>query len=53
MATIKKVVDEKNYSSAVINNNMKSHADDPFFLKKVEEAREAVRKITLPGSKKR
>jgi len=52
MATEKKANTEKGYSGAILSNNIKSHANDPFFVKKAEEAKIAVSKIVLPERKK-
>jgi hypothetical protein len=41
------------YGNAIISDKVKSHANDPFFVKKLEEAKEALAKITLPGSNKK
>ena len=38
---------------ATVVKGLKSHANDPFFVKKNEEARIAVSKLTLPGTKKK
>ncbi|HZY36312.1 MAG TPA: hypothetical protein VFE53_06665 [Mucilaginibacter sp.] len=51
MAEVKKAVIEKGYGDVVVVDNVKSHANDPFFVKKVEDAKKALSKITLPGKK--
>lgn len=54
MPAIKKA-DSSNISyggGAIVNSSLKSHADDPFFIKKAEEAKVAVSKLVLPGTKK-
>jgi hypothetical protein len=38
---------------ATVVKNMKSHANDPFFVKKAEQAKTIVSKLTLPGSDKK
>jgi len=52
MTTVKKTTGEKGFGNAVLSSDVKKHANDPFFLKKAAEAREAVTKIVLPESKK-
>jgi hypothetical protein len=55
MPAIKKNNDNISYTGkAIVVNDLKSHANDPFFVKKVEEARIAVSKLKLPetGDKK-
>jgi hypothetical protein len=50
------VVRKKNiggYGNAIISDKVKSHANDPFFVKKLEDAKEALAKITLPARNKK
>jgi hypothetical protein len=51
MAVVKKAVIEKCYGDVIVVDNVKSHANAPFFVKKVEDAKKALSKITLPGNK--
>jgi hypothetical protein len=51
MPVVKKAVIEKGDSDVIVIDNVKSHANDPFFVKKVEDAKKALSKITLPGNK--
>jgi len=51
MAEAKKAIIEKGYGDVIVTDNVKSHANDPFFVKKVEDAKKALSKITLPGNK--
>ena len=51
MAEVKKAVIEKEYDDVIVVDNVKSHANDPFFVKKVEDAKKALSKITLPENK--
>jgi hypothetical protein len=53
MPVIKKEVNETQYGGAIIDRNIKSHANDPFVLKKVEKAKQMVNKFGLPGDKKK
>lgn len=54
MPAIKKADNNIRYGdSAVVSDSVKSHANDPFVVKKNEEAKKAVSKLTLPGSKKK
>jgi len=52
MAIVKKAGVEKGHGNAILSNDVKSYANDPFFIKKAEEARKAVSKIILPENKK-
>ncbi|MGY4385356.1 hypothetical protein ACVWYN_002394 [Pedobacter sp. UYP24] len=52
MSTVRKN-DTRGYGSAIITNKVKSHANDPFFVKKLEEAKAALSNITLPGNNKK
>jgi hypothetical protein len=51
MTVVKKAGVEKGYGDVIVIDNVKSHADDPFFVKKVEDAKKALSKIILPGNK--
>jgi len=51
MAEVKKAVIEKGYGDVIVVDNVKSHANDPFFVKKVEDAKNAFSKIVLPENK--
>jgi hypothetical protein len=51
MAEVKKAIVEKGYGDVIVVDDVKSHANDPFFVKKVEDAKKALSKITLPGNK--
>ena len=51
MAEAKKAIIDKGYGDVIVTDNVKSHANDPFFVKKVEDAKKALSKITLPGNK--
>ena len=53
MPPIKKQIDESQHGRAIIDNNIKSHANDPFVLKKVEKAKQMVDKYGLPDDKKK
>jgi hypothetical protein len=51
MAVVKKSVNEKSCGDVIVIDNVKSHVNDPFFEKKVEDAKKSLSKITLPGNK--
>ena len=51
MTTIKKASDKK--SCAIVSSRVKSYANDPYFVKKAEDAKEILSKVGLPGSKKK
>jgi len=44
---------EKGYGRAIVSDKVRSHANDPFFVKKVEEAKEFMRKHPLPDHLKK
>ena len=44
---------EKGFGPAILSNEVKSHSEDTFVIKKVEKARETLKKIGLPASKKK
>jgi len=39
MAKVKKAPTKKGSSGAILSNNIKSHANDPFFVKKLKRLR--------------
>jgi hypothetical protein len=51
MAEVEKAIIKKGHGDVIKVDNVKSHATDPFFVKKVEDAKKALSKITLPGNK--
>jgi len=51
MAEVKKAIIEKGYGDVIVVDNIKSHANDPFFKKKVEDAKKTLSKLILPGNK--
>jgi len=53
MTEVKKAIVEKGYGDVIVVDNVKSHANDPFFVKKVEDAKKALSKITLPENKRK
>ena len=53
MPAIKKQANESQHGGAIIDNSIKTHANDPFVLKKVEKAKQMVDKYGLPGDKKK
>jgi hypothetical protein len=54
MPAIKKADSNIRYGGgAIVVSGLKSHANDPFVVKKNEEAKAAVGKLVLPGTKKK
>jgi len=51
--TLKKGTRQRTYGYATVSDKVKSYADDPYFVKKAEEAKEFIRKVGLPGAKKK
>ena len=54
MPAIKKTKSNTSYGGgAIVASDVKSYANDPFIIKKNEEAKIAVSKLVLPGAKKK
>jgi len=51
--TLKKGTRERAYGYATVSDKVKSYADDPYFVKKAEQAKETIKKFGLPGTKKK
>lgn len=47
MSTVKKT-EQKNYYNVVVSNDVKSHASDPYFVKKAEKAKAFLEKNPIP-----
>jgi hypothetical protein len=47
MTVVKKEASGKNHARGTVSDKVRSHADDPFFVKKNEEAKEALSKMDL------
>ena len=48
MPIVRKVESVKKHGSAIISDKVKSHANDPFFIKKLEAAKATLINIALP-----
>jgi hypothetical protein len=53
MPAIKKQANESQHGRAIVDHTIKSHANDPIVLKKVERTKQMVDKYGLPGDKKK
>ena len=53
MPVVKKETKEKVRPRGIVSDSVRSHANDPFFVKKNEEAREALSKTDLSILKKK
>jgi hypothetical protein len=53
MAEVKKIITEKGGGDAIISDKVKDRGNDPFFVKKTEEAKEFMRKHPLPDHLKK
>jgi hypothetical protein len=53
MTVVKKEASEKNHARVTVSDKVRSHTDDPFFVKKNEEAKEALSKSDLSILKKK
>lgn len=49
----KKLKAIKGFGPGIVSDNVKSHANEPFFVKKLEEATQTLQKVGLPGQKKK
>jgi len=49
---VKKESGEKRLGKGIVSDEVRSHANDPFFVKKNQEAREALSKMDLSILKK-
>lgn len=49
----KKIKTIKGFGPGIVSDNVKSHANDPFFMKKLEEATQTLQRVGLPGQKKK
>lgn len=38
--------------NAIVSRSVKDRGNDPYFVKKAEEAKEILRKVGIPGTKK-
>ncbi|WP_174238620.1 hypothetical protein [Pedobacter sp. L105] len=52
MSVIKKTSTKIGHNPVTVVPYIKSYADDPYFVKKANEAREIIAKYGLPGEKK-
>jgi hypothetical protein len=54
MATITNSLSvKKGFGAGTVSDQVKSHANDPFVVKKVEEATKTIQRVCLPGKKKK
>jgi hypothetical protein len=51
MNSNKRSVIIKGYSEPKVDPNMKSHANDPYFVEKLKRAKEKLKNVVLPVSK--
>ena len=49
----KKLKTVKGFGPGMVSDSVKSHANDPFFIKKLEEATQTLQRVGLPGQKKK
>ncbi|WP_162996663.1 hypothetical protein [Mucilaginibacter celer] len=54
MATISNSLTiEKGFGAGMVSDQVKSHANDPLVVKKVEEAAKTIQNVGLPSEKKK
>jgi hypothetical protein len=44
---------KKGFGTGTVSDQVKSHANDPLVIKKVEEATKTIQRVGLPGAKKK
>ncbi|GAC1563417.1 MAG: hypothetical protein NVS3B13_38200 [Mucilaginibacter sp.] len=49
----KKLKTIKGFGPGIVSDNVKSHANDPFFIKKLEEASQTIQRVGLPCENKK
>ena len=49
---LKKEIQERVQAYAIVSDKVKNHADDPYFVKKAEEAKETIKQFGVPRTKK-
>lgn len=52
-AVEKKLRTIKGFGPGIVSDNVTSHANDPFFIKKLEEATQTIQRVGLPVEKKK
>ena len=50
---LKKGIEKGVQTYATVSDKVKSHADDPYFVKKAEEAKETIKEFGVPDIKKK
>jgi hypothetical protein len=53
MSIVKKAVYEKGFGKAIVSNDVKDHANDPFFAEKLEKAKKTLSKVVFPENIKK
>lgn len=53
MATVTVTQSGSKKSAPIVDKNMTSHADDPFFVKKAKQAKSLIRKYGVPKATKK
>jgi hypothetical protein len=48
MPAVKKATNERDHGNAVVSSKVKSYANEPYFVKKTEEAKATIGKVGLP-----
>jgi hypothetical protein len=44
---------QRTEGKGIVSSEVRSYANHPFFVKKAEEARETIKRVGLPGDKKK
>lgn len=54
MPEVEKIVKHKELiGKGIVSSEVRSYANDPFFVKKAEEARKTLLRVGLPGDKRK
>jgi len=48
---VKNLTIKKGFGPGIVSSKVKSHANDPLVIKKVEEAEQTIQRVGLPGQK--
>lgn len=53
MPQLKKIANSKKQTNVIVTDNVGSYANDPFFAKKLKEAKKALSNLTWPDTSKK
>ncbi|WP_292947192.1 hypothetical protein [Mucilaginibacter sp. 44-25] len=53
MPQLKKIANSNKYTNVIVTDNVRSYANDPFFAKKLEDAKKTLSNLTWPDTSKK